>query len=188
MAISFDFEELDPLPIERDLLYSVFIINRYAKKFEEDGEEMYKEANGGVKAKVCSIRKNALYSLKTEILHRLMKGDTNNVRVEKHILDGGFECWCFIFEVGDEEFAYHQPSFLVADEVLDMGCVEEDDEGKDIEYEAAADIYKLDNTLEEALRTVSEYGIDPNSFLEQEEVKEYDSGASFPTVFHFKEK
>lgn len=189
MSVDIDLEEISGLPIDRDLLYSVFIINRYAKKFDEDAQDVFHENMGGTKAKMYSIKKRGLYSLKTDLVHRLVKGNLNEVTVEKHILDGGFECWCFSFEVGDEEFSFHQPTNLVSEDLLDLVGIEEPSEvdGEEIDYSGEAEVYKLDGSLDEALQIVSEYGIEPNNYLEKEEVEDYDSGATFPTVFHYKE-
>lgn len=58
-----DFDSLEPVPVERDLLYSIFVVNRYAKKFDEDAENAYNQS-GGAKAKMYSVKKRGLYSLK----------------------------------------------------------------------------------------------------------------------------
>lgn len=89
--------------------------------------------------------------------------------------------------MGEDEFSFHQPADLVQDSLLESIDVDDSREGEHIDYTGESRVYDIDWELDEALRTIDGYGIDPNDYLEVEEIEEYDSGAVFPTVFYYEE-
>ncbi|WP_133412167.1 hypothetical protein [Halalkaliarchaeum desulfuricum] len=170
-------ESLEPTETIIDALYT---INKYAKEEAENGTKCYKSGEKA-RAKVHSVRKTALYAVKSIAIHRLVKADPDNVTVKKHEIDGN-EFWCFCFEAFGQSF--HQPVEAVVSDAIDTiansdGTVESDDAA---EIELKSDIPGNLADLESALETLAtDHGIDANDYLTQHRVTE--STGHLPSEF-----
>jgi hypothetical protein len=170
-------ESLEPTEPIIDALYT---INKYAKKEAETGTKCYKSGEKA-KAKVHSVRKTALYAVKSIAIHRLVKADPDTVTVKKHVIDGD-EFWCFCFEAFGQSF--HQPVEAVVSDAIDTiahsdGTVESEDA---VEIELQSDVPDDLSDLESVLETLAaDHGIDANDYLTQHRVTE--STGHFPSEF-----
>lgn len=73
-----DFDNIAPLEPTPELLKAIFTVNRHAKKLGEAGDQAYRQ-NQGATAKKYSVRKHALYNLKTIALHRIAKHTESDI-------------------------------------------------------------------------------------------------------------
>jgi len=170
-------ESLEPTETIIDTLYT---INKYAKKEARNGTDCYKSGEKAL-AKVHSVRKTALYAVKSIAVHRLVKTDPDNVTVTKHKIDDD-EFWCFCFEGLAQSF--HQPVEAVVSDAIDTiansdGIVESEDVAEiELESDVPDDLPDLNSALE---TLATDYGIDANDFLTQHCVTE--STGHLPSEF-----
>jgi len=174
------WDTLDPLEPTETIIDALYTINKYAKKEAKNGTDCYRSGEKA-RAKVHSVRKTALYAVKSIAIHRLVKTDPDNVTVTKHKIDGD-EFWCFCFEVLGQSF--HQPVEAVVSDAIDAlahsdGTVESEDVSE-IELESAVpdDLPDLKSALE---TLAADYGIDANDYLTQHSVTE--STGQHPSEF-----
>jgi len=81
---------------------ALYKVNKHAKKYAKLANESYRKGKKAT-AKYNSLRKDALYSLKTKTLKRLYDLEYHN-RIEKHEIDGrAYHC----FYIND--WSYHNP-------------------------------------------------------------------------------
>jgi len=101
--ISVEQVEMDPKKVEREpLLDSLYNLNKHAKKYAQLAEENYRQ-NKGATAKTNSIKKDALYALKSDVLAGLY--DAGSVdEVERHLINKT-EYWLFRID----NWTYHAP-------------------------------------------------------------------------------
>lgn len=180
-----DFNEIDPLPIDDDLLTAVFVINRHAKRFNEEADNAYQSGNGA-EAKVKSTRKKALYDAKTIAIHRLAKSNPDVVEIHLHELHGDVEMFCFRFPAG---YSFHQPKDAVNSNLLAVVDLEMDDmEPQKIDFQPSTDINNLQLSLSEALGILHSHGIDANNHLQTKSVEGYNFGYRISTTFNIPRK
>lgn len=162
---------LDPLEPTEIIIDALYTINKYAKEEAKNGTKCYKSGEKA-RAKVHSVRKTALYAVKSIVIHRLVKADPDTVTVKKHEIDGN-EFWCFYFETFEQSF--HQPVEAVVSDAIDTiahsdGTVESEDAA---EIELQSDVPDDLPALESVLETLAtDHGIDANEYLTQHRVTE----------------
>jgi len=176
-----DYDKLQPLPQEEEILEAVLTINRYAKQFDERADEEYQFDNGA-EARFFSLRKKALYKTKTVAIHRLVKSNPDSVTVSKHDLNGEFECWCLYFP---NEYSFHQPVDAVEDEAITSVCEQALSEFKveTIEFSPSSNTDDVGMTLDEALTLLANHGINANEHLDTKSVEDYNWGYLISTEF-----
>lgn len=172
-----DFDGLSSLPHSEDVLEAVYTINRHAKDLDEKAEQAYRTGQGA-EARAHSVRKKALYSVKTIALHRLVKDMSEQVSISRHEIHG-VEMYCLRLS---EDYSFHQPLDAVADELLDaVGC--DDSDVHEINFTRSTDVSSLDQSLQEALSILADDGIDVNEHLETTTVEDYEFGYTISTTF-----
>jgi hypothetical protein len=175
-----DFDEVDPLPIDRNILAAVHAINRHAKRLNEEADRAYKIGEGA-EAKVKSTQKKALYDAKTIAVHRLTKSAPDAVDLRLHGLYEDVEMYCFRFST---DYSFHQPRDAVDDELLDaVGWNIHNEEAREIDFQPSTDVSNLQLSLSEALGVLSSHGIDANDHLQTEVVEDYTFGYRISTIF-----
>lgn len=173
------YDDINPLPHDEKILRAVHAINRHAKRFKEEADTAY-QINEGAKARVYSLRKKALYKTKTVAVHRLVKGNPDQTQVTLHDLNGTHEMYCFSFSDG---YSFHQPVPAVNDALWETATVEKPQEVEEIEFQSSAETQNLSISLEEALFTLAEQGINANNYLDTETVLDYDWSYEISTIF-----
>ncbi|WP_199174872.1 hypothetical protein [Halegenticoccus soli] len=176
-----DYDEIDPLPQSNELLEAVFTINRHAKRLDEEADTAYQRGDGA-EARVCSLRKRALYRTKTVALHRFSKSDPDAIRVVGHELNGDHELLCFY--VGT--YSYHQPIAAVNPNLLAATTGSDDlSEIKfgAIDFESSAETGDLDMSLSQAIGVLRDHGIEPNDYLDATQVEDFTWGSVISTTF-----
>jgi hypothetical protein len=144
-------------------LEAVYNINKHAKKYAELADENYQKGKGAT-AKRNSIKKTALYRLKSEVVRRIYdRGDVEHI--EKHSIDGsGFLC----FFIG--EWSFHVPV-----DSWDGGDVSDEIDGDTRElddFEKTAEKENSDRSLKASLLHLKdELGVNANDYLPQEKVQ-----------------
>lgn len=170
-----DFEEIDPLAPQPEVLRALFTINRHAKKLGEAGDKAY-HSNDGPTAKKHAIRKHALYDLKTIALHRIAKHDEADISLEKHNINDA-DYWCFYFTKNGDQWSFHQPAEAVDEAVVKQFVAEPDSIPTDeIEFTPESDTGGLSQSLEEALTILDNQGLNANEQLDQTTVTDYRFG------------
>jgi hypothetical protein len=175
-----DFDGVDPLPIDEDILAAVHAINRHAKRLDGEADRAY-EIGEGAEARVKSTQKKALYDSKTVAVHRLTKSDPDSVDLRLHELYEGVEMYCFQFP---NDYSFHQPKDAVDDGLLDaVGWDMDDGVTQEIDFQPSTDVSVLQLSLSEALGILHNHGIDANDHLQTEVVEDYTFGYRMSTTF-----
>jgi hypothetical protein len=170
-----EFEDIDPLAPSPELLEAIFTINRHAKKLGKNGDKAYRN-NQGTLAKKYSVRKHALYDLKTIALHRLAKYNEAEIQLEKHEIDE-HEYWCFYVSTAEKTWSFHQPVEAVDEAVIDRFVVDADSVPTEpIDYTPSSETDGLTQSLEHALTVLDEQRLNANDHLSQTVVEEYQFG------------
>jgi len=177
---SFSFGDLEPLPWDDNILEAVFTINRHAKRLDEEADAAYQRDEGAT-ARAKSIQKQALYNAKTVAIHRLAKANPSQVKIARHELNGKAELFCLYF---GERFSFHQPQEAVDEELLSALDVDPDGlDTKSIDFEPTADTKDTPQSLETALTTLADHGVNANTFLTATSVEDYQWGYHVSTEF-----
>jgi hypothetical protein len=165
------WDSLESLEPTESIIDALYTINNYAKKEAEDATNCY-HSGEKARAKVHSVRKTALYAVKSIAIHRLVKADPDNITVKKHVIDGD-EFWCFCFEALGQSF--HQPIEAVVSDAIDAiaisdGTVESEDVAEiELQSDVPDDLPDLKSVLE---TLAADHGIDANDYLTQHRVTE----------------
>lgn len=175
------WDTLEPLEPADTIVDALYVVNKYAKEEAKKATSCY-ESGDKARAKVHSVRKTALYAVKSIAIHRLIKADPDNVTVEKHEIDGD-EFWCLYLDVFEQSF--HQPVEAVVTDAIDAianaeGTVESEEIA---EVELTTDVPDNLPALKSALETLADHGLDANDYLTQHRVTE----STGPLPFEFAE-
>lgn len=143
-------------------LEALYAINKHAKQYAEQASENYRQKKGAT-AKYNSVRKDALYAVKTLTLKALLDKGTVE-RIERHLIDGD-EFYCFYFG----GWSFHQPAdawrWSPPSETANAEPQPID------EYVSDSEKHATDMSLKASLiRLHDEYGINANDHLPQERV------------------
>lgn len=80
-------------------------------------------------------------------------------------------------------YSFHQPVPAVNDALWETATVEKPQEVEEIEFQSSAETQNLSISLEEALFTLAEQGINANNYLDTETVLDYDWSYEISTIF-----
>ena len=129
-------EEIHSMTVTEETLEALFVINKKAKQYARRATEAYEQGFGGM-AKTDSLRKNALYRLKSYVLATLyVQGDIDEVQLH-HINGNQYYC----LQIGVYQF--HTPVTEFKDSLI---CPHIDMRLRDEEISDAAEI--TDDTTE----------------------------------------
>ena len=145
-------------PIDSVLFESLYVVNKYAKKFSNRSKNAYRQGQRG-RAKELSNKKKALYGLKEEVLRKVQ---FVSERVAIHKIDGSeFYCLYFVDETG-KNWSFHTPRHTFS---LD-GQVELEEEDELNDFNKSAGIEDSDKNLSEVLKYFDEeHHINANRFV-----------------------
>ena len=151
---------MEPLEPDDDLLESLYVVNKAAKRFADEATSAY-ERGDVTRSNVNSARKDALYRTKTAVLNRIVAFDPDRVVGEYHSVNG--DTWLLITVDG---WAFHQPPRAFGSDLTDRIEVRNGvDEPRDVAYVRDAASKRSDRSLEDALRGLAERGVDANDHL-----------------------
>ena len=151
---------VDSLDPDDDLLESLYVVNKVAKRLADEATAAY-DRGDITESNVRSARKNALYRTKTEVLNRIVASDPAAVAGEYHAVNG--DVWLLVTVNGWE---FHQPPHAFGSDLTDRIAVTNSvDEPRDVPYVRDAAVERSDRSLEAALRTLAERGVDANDHL-----------------------
>ena len=152
-------------------LEAVYNLNKHAKKYARLADENY-QAGKGATAKSNSVKKNALYAVKSRAVNRfLLDGTDALAAVERHEINGDpFLCLDF----GDENgtvWSFHQPEDEVNDgRFPDRIDVTERDSSDFADFESGEEKEHSELSLKASLLHLEACGISANDYLEQTHV------------------
>ena len=153
---------VDPLEPDDDLLESLYVVNKVAKRLADEATAAY-DRGDVTESNVASARKDALYRTKTEVLNRIVAGDPDAVTGEYHAVHG--DVWLLVTVNGWE---FHQPPYAFGSDLTDrIETANSAAEPRDVPYVRDASVERSDRSLEEALRGLAERGVDANDHLAQ---------------------
>ena len=153
-------------------LEAVYNLNKHAKKYARLARENY-ESGKKATAKANSVKKKALYAVKSRAINRFLLDGGDSLRdVERHETEGG-PLLCLYFEDGDGElWSFHQPEEDVFKNRLPERVEITDPPADDFDdFESGEEKEHSDMSLKEALKHLKSCGINANSYLEQEKVQ-----------------
>ena len=152
-------------------LEAVYNLNKHAKKYAGLADENYRSGKGAT-AKANSVRKKALYAVKSRAVNRFLLDGGDSLRdVERHEINGE-PFLCLYFECDGETWSFHQPEEDVFKNRLPKEVEITDRPADDFEdFESGEDKGRSDMSLKEALSHLKSCGINANSYLEQKKVQ-----------------
>lgn len=138
-------------------LESLYIINKHAKKYAEQGTENYRKGKKTT-AKANSHKKKALYQLKEKVLIKI-KDEVE--KIEIHKIDGE-KYYCFFFD----DFSFHCPIHSLE---IDEDRVEGTDTLED--FEKTSEKEAVNKSLKASLKQIEdEFGLNANEFLPEKKL------------------
>lgn len=157
---------------DAESLESVYNINKHAKKYAKLADKNYWRGKGAT-AKANSIKKDALYAVKSRAINRfLLDGDDYLSDAEYHKINGDvFLCLEFTDENG-ETWSYHQPPDEIFMSRFPSGINPDKENCKKLEgFESVVEKQRSDKSLKECLLYLAECGINANEYLSQKKVQ-----------------
>jgi len=146
-------------------LEALYNINSHAKKYAGLADENYRKGKKA-SARSNSVKKNALYSVKTKLLNQYLPFIT---RIERHVIDGD-DFLCLYFEDDDGTvWSYHQPENRVHSDWLPSDT-EIVDTGKLDDFQSTEEKEHSDMSLKESLKHLEGLGYCANDYLEEKYV------------------
>jgi len=120
-------------------------------------------------------------NVKTLMIHKFVKYNSDNVSLSLHDLNGDVEMWCFEFSEG---YSFHQPKEAVNDEVLDEFDIDgsDDKDAVNISFSPSSDT-DTGMCLDDALDIIRGRGVDVNNHFESEFVEDYEFGYRIDATF-----
>lgn len=146
------------------LLESIYAINKYAKKYSGESQECYERGDKPL-AKKNSLRKDALYELKAELLRLIYQNGCYD-DLEKHRVDNDIY---WLMRVDNWEF--HSPEDALDPDEEDIGFGK--DEPVDLcGFNSGREQNHSDKCLKSALLDIQRItGISANEYLPQDKVR-----------------
>lgn len=153
---------MDPLEPTDDLLESLYVVNKAAKRLADEATAAY-ERGDVTESNVNSARKAALYRTKTAVLSRIVAADPSRVTGEYHTVHG--DTWLLVTVDGWE---FHQPPYAFGSDLTDAIEISNTvDTPRDIPYVREATAERSDRSLDAALAHLAERGVDANDHLDR---------------------
>ena len=145
---------------DTETLEAVYVVSKHAKRHAERAREEYGEDR--LTARTHSLKKQALYDLKTWVINRfLVAGDEHVVDIESHGINGRtYTCITFSDENG-EEWSFHVPAGEFRQERLKQATREMYDPGETTgvtDFTATSSAPRSDLSLEDALLHIEAVG------------------------------
>ncbi len=151
---------MEPLEPDDDLLESLYVVNKAAKRLADEATAAY-ERGDVTRSNVTSARKDALYRTKTTVLNRIVAFDPDRVVGEYHSVHS--DTWLLVTVDG---WKFHQPPRAFGSDLTDRIEVQNRiDEPRDVPYVREAASPRSDRSLEDALRRLAERDINANDHL-----------------------
>jgi len=151
---------VEPLEPTDDLLESLYVVNKAAKRLADEATAAY-DRGDIAESNVRSARKDALYRTKTAVLSRVVAHDPTRVTGAYHAIDG--DVWLFL-SVGDWQF--HQPPRAFGGDLTDaIETRNAPSDPIDAPYVRDPTAERSDRTLEEALSRLADAGVNANDRL-----------------------
>jgi len=151
---------VDPIEPTDDLLESLYVVNKVAKRFADEATAAY-DRGDVAESNVRSARKDALYRTKTAVLSRIVAHEESRVTGEYHAING--DVWLFLAVRG---WHFHQPRRAIGAALADeVDVANAPDEPIDAPYERDASVERSDRSLEDALARLAEAGVNANDHL-----------------------
>ena len=151
---------MDPLEPTEDLLESLYVVNKVAKRLADEATAAY-ERGDITESNVQSARKDALYRTKTAVLSRIVANDPADVVGEYHSVHG--DTWLLLTVNG---WKFHQPPHAFGTDLTDrIETVNTADEPRDIPYVRDAAVERSERSLEDALVDLADRGVNANEHL-----------------------
>lgn len=142
--------------VSSKVLKALYVINKNAKQFATQARQSYKTRNHAG-ADMNSNRKEALYSLKAQVLLQLYP---QSDRIEKHTIDGS-EYYHFEFEDGENTWKFHLPTSKIS-----VSSSEIQSEDTLTNFSKDSRVEGVNMTLKTALQVMNdELGINANRHL-----------------------
>ena len=139
------------------ILESLYVVNKHAKKYAEQGTENYRKGKKTT-AKANSNKKKALYQLKENVLSEIRE---EAEKVDIHEIDGN-QFYCLYFQ----DFSFHTPirSLEIVEDRID-----EREELEDFEKEAEKE--KVSKSLKDSLLYLEAvFGFNANEYLPEKKL------------------
>ncbi|MFC5278734.1 hypothetical protein ACFPM1_08210 [Halorubrum rubrum] len=151
---------MDPIEPDDDLLESLYVVNKVAKRLADEATAAY-DRGDVTESNVASARKDALYRTKTEVLNRIVARNPDAVAGEYHAVHG--DVWLLVTVNGWE---FHQPPYAFGSDLTDrIEIANSAAEPRDVPYVRDASVERSERSLEEALRGLADRGVDANDHL-----------------------
>lgn len=144
--------------VDREVLESLYVANKHAKKYAEQGTENYRKGKKTT-AKANSNKKKSLYRIKEAVLEEI-RSDAEKIAL--HEIDGR-EYYCLFFQ----DFSFHVPvnHFTVDEELVEDGVRELEDFEKTSEKELS------DKSLKDSLLLLEDvFGLNANEYLPEKKL------------------
>lgn len=152
----------NPTLDDEKTLESLYNLNKHAKKYANLAEKNYRRGKGAT-AKSNSVKKQALYELKSDVLQELYDNRLVD-SVTRHVIDGR-EYW--YLEIGD--WGYHAPTDQIHINT-DHDIVDEQTEEID-DFDKSEKKERSDLALKSSLLHVqSVFGLSANDYLSEKKV------------------
>jgi len=151
---------VDPLEPTDDLLESLYVVNKAAKRLADEATAAY-ERGDVTESNVNAARKDALYRTKTTVLSRIVADDPAHAIGAYHSIHG--DTWLLLTVNGWE---FHQPPHAFGTDLTDrIETVNDITDPRDVPYVREAAAERSDLSLEDALRRLAERGVNANDHL-----------------------
>jgi hypothetical protein len=151
---------VDPLDPTDDLLESLYVVNKAAKRLADEATAAY-ERGDVTESNVQSARKDALYRTKTRVLNRIVAGDPSAVSGEYHAVHG--DVWLLVDVRG---WTFHQPPRAFGSDLTDrIETTNTEAEPRSVPYVRDPTATRSDRSLVEALSDLAARGVDANDHL-----------------------
>lgn len=179
-----DVAEPEPIHLEEldRLLEALYVLNKRARRYADQAAQQYRHANGAA-ARRNSLRKGALYDLKTALLELLANADTID-RVQRHVIDDREYYCCTV-----RGWSFHVPvdhwhgQDLALEYPADQADADEDGEAIHREltdFRKDGEAVDSDLSLKDALLCVQSLaGLSANDFLAETYVRYGDGSDCF---------
>jgi hypothetical protein len=152
-------------------LEAVYNLNKHAKKYARLADENYRSGKGAT-AKANSLKKKALYAVKSRAINRFLLDGGDALRdVERHEINGE-PFLCLYFECDGETWSFHQPEDDVITDRFPERVAITDRPADDFEdFESGEVKDRSDMSLKDTLKHLQSCGITANNYLEQTHVQ-----------------
>lgn len=137
---------------------SLYNINKHARKYAEMGTKNYNDGKKAT-AKANSVKKKALYKLKSEVLKIIQSTAT---KIALHTIRGK-KYYCFYFNCERNDWSFHVP---INEVTVDNECIDERSILKDFNKQSEKE-HSSKSLKDSLLHIENEFGLNANEYLTQ---------------------